>query len=109
MKTEVLKSIKKTEEEYQAMIGEAQAERKKTLYDAEMEAENLILKAQNDAEEYRKQRLLEARQQAQGRHAEIVKGGEQRAEALMAQGNRNLDKAVDFIVSRFKEQLHVKA
>ncbi len=109
MKTDVLKSIRETEEEYQAMIRDAQAERKKSLSDAELEAENLVLKAQKDAAEHRNQRLLEARAQAQNRYAEIVREGEARAEALKAAGNKNLAKAVDFIVTRFKEQLHVKA
>lgn len=109
MKTDVLKSIRETEEEYQAMIHDAQAERKKSLSDAELEAENLVQKAQNDAGEYRNQRLAEARAQAQNRYTEIVREGEVRAEALQKQGNKNLAKAVDFIVSRFKEQLHVKA
>ncbi|WP_394339344.1 MULTISPECIES: ATPase [unclassified Methanoculleus] len=109
MKTDVLKSIRETEEEYQAMIRDAQAGRKKSLSDAEVEADNLIQKAQKDAEGYRNQRLAEARAQAQNRYAGIVKEGEARADALQQQGERNLTKAVDFIVARFKEQLHAKA
>lgn len=109
MKTDVLKSIRETEEKYQVMIRDAQAERKKNLSDAELEAENLIQKAQKDAEDYRSQRLIDARAEAQNRYAEIVREGEVRAEALKAQGSKNHAKAVDFIVSRFKEQLHVKA
>ena len=109
MKIDVLKNIRETEEEYQAMIRDAQAERKKNLSDAELEADNLIVKAQKGAEDYRNQRLAEARAQAQNRYAEIVREGETRAEALKASGNKNLAEAVDFIVTRFKEHLHVKA
>ena len=109
MKTDVLKSIRETEEEYQAMIRDAQAERKKSLSDAELEADNLVRKAQNDAGDYRNRRLVEARAQAQNRYTEIVKEGEARAETLKAQGGKNLTRAVDFVVSRFKEHLHVKA
>ena len=64
------------------MIRDAQAERKKSLSDAELEAENLVRKAQKDAEDYRNQRLTEARAEAQNRYAEIVREGEARAEAL---------------------------
>lgn len=109
MKTDVLKSIRETEEEYQTMIRDAQAERKKNLSDAELEAENLIIKAQKSADDYRNQRLAEARAQAQNRYTEIVKEGEARAEVLKASGSKNLPEAVDLIVARFKEQLHVKA
>ncbi|MFA7562296.1 MAG: V-type ATPase subunit subunit G family protein [Methanoculleus sp.] len=109
MKIDVLKNIRETEEEYQAMIRDAQAERKKNLSDAELEAENLVRKAESDAAEYRNQRLAEARTQAQHGYAEIVKEGEARAEALKATGKKNLAEAVDLIVTRFKEHLHVKA
>ncbi|NLA38169.1 MAG: ATPase [Methanomicrobiales archaeon] len=109
MKTDVLKSIKETEEEYQVMIRDAQAERKKSLSDADLEAENMVQKAHKDAGDYKIQRLAEARADAQNRYAEIVREGETRAEALAAQGNKNRAKAVEVIVSRFKEQLHVKA
>jgi V/A-type H+-transporting ATPase subunit G/H len=109
MKTDVLKSIRETEEEYQAMIRDAQAARKKSLADAEQEAESLVLKAQSDAGEYRNQRLAEARAEARRRYDEIVREGEARAETLKQQGNKNLARAVDAVVARFKEQVHVKA
>ncbi|MGB4051484.1 MAG: ATPase [Methanoculleus sp.] len=109
MKTDVLKSIRETEEKYQEMIRDAQAERKKSLSDAELEAENLVQKAEKDARDHRNQRLVDARAEAQNRYAEIIKEGEARAETLKAQGNKNHAKAVDFVVSRFRERLHVKA
>ena len=54
MKTEVLNDIKKTETEYQSMISAAQEEKKKRHAQAELEADNLIAKAQSNAEQYRK-------------------------------------------------------
>lgn len=109
MKIDVLKSIRETEEEYQEMIRDAQAERRKNLSDAELEAENLVQKAEKDAGDYKIQRLAEARADAQSRYAEVIKEGETRAEALRVQGSKNQTKAVNFVVSRFKERLHVRA
>ena len=109
MKTEVLDDIKKTEAEYQSLISAAQEEKKKKRSQAELEADNLMVKAQSNAEQYKKLKLEEARQQAASKHAEILKGGSQRAEALKTKGEKNLNEAVQLLVARFKEQLHVGA
>jgi len=82
MKTEVLKDIKKTETEYQSMISAAQEEKKKRHSQAELEADNLITKAQSNAEQYKKLKLEEARHQAAHKHAENLKNGNRRAAAL---------------------------
>jgi len=109
MKTEVLRDIKKTEEEYQKTITSAQEEKRHRHSQAELEADNLVTKAQSNAEQYKKLKLEEARHQAALKHAEIIKSGNQRAAAIREKGSKNLPKAVQLLVSRFKEQLHVKA
>lgn len=109
MKTEVLASIKKTEDEYRSVISEAEVDKKKRISQAELEADNLIVKAQNDAEAYKKQRLADARQQALAKRDEIVKEGSRKAAALNEKGEKNLSRAVDLLVSRFQENLHVQA
>jgi len=109
MKTEVLNDIKKTEAEYQSVISTAQEEKKKRRAQAELEADNLVTKAQSNAEQYKKLKLEEARHQAAQKHADIIKEGNQRSAALSEKGKRNLPKAVQLLVSRFKEQLHVGA
>ena len=73
MKTEVLRDIKKTEEEYQKTISAAQEEKKQRHSQAELEADNLVTKAQSNAEQYKKLKLEEARHQAALKHAEIIK------------------------------------
>ena len=109
MKTEVLRDIKKAEEEYQTMISKAQEEKKQKHSQAELEADNLVTKAQSNAEQYKKLKLEEARNQAALKHAEIIRNGNQRAAALKEKGQKNLSKAVQLLVSRFKEQLNVSA
>ncbi len=109
MRTEVLQDIKKTEEEYQSMISAAQDEKKRRRSQAELEADNLITKAQSNAEQYKTLKLEEARHQAALKHAEIIKSGNQRAAAIREKGAPHLSKAVQLLVARFKEQLHVNA
>jgi V/A-type H+-transporting ATPase subunit G/H len=109
MRTEVLRDIRKTEEEYRTMIRTAQDERKQRRSQAELEADNLVTKAKGNAEEYKKLKLEEARRQAASRHADILKEGEVKASALKQKGAQHLGKAVQLLVTRFKEQLHVDA
>ena len=109
MKTEVLRDIKKTEEEYQKTITAAQEEKKHRHSQAELEADNLVTKARSNAEQYKKLKLEEVRQQVALKHAEIIKSGNQRAAAIREKGVPHLSKAVQLLVARFKEQLHVKA
>lgn len=109
MKTEVLRDIKKTEEEYQKTITAAQEEKKHRRSQAELEADNLVTKAQSNAEQYKKLKLEEARHQASLKHAEIIQSGNQRAAGIREKGSKNLKKAVQLLVMRFKEQLHVEA
>ena len=109
MRTEVLRDIKKTEDEYRTTIQTAQEERKHRRSQAELEADNLVTKATSNAEEYKKLKLEEARRQAASRHEDILREGEARAAALKQKGAKNLDKAVQLLVGRFKEQLHVNA
>jgi V/A-type H+-transporting ATPase subunit G/H len=106
MKIDVLKDIKATEEEYQSRINKVMAERKRSLSDAELEADNLVMKASTGAEEYKNMRFAEARKQAEDRREEIISDGERKAEELKARGRQNLDRAVELLVSRFKETLH---
>ena len=109
MKTEVLKDIKTTEEEYQSRISTVMAERKRSISDAELEADNLVMKAGASAEEYKKMKFTEARQQAEKKREEIIREGDRKAGDLKAKGSHNLDTAVELLVSRFKEKLHADA
>ncbi len=109
MKIEVLNDIKNAEEDYKKMISEAQEKRKSTIAGAELEAENILIKARDDAEEFRKQRISEAHSQAGARYEKIISDGKDSVMILEQKGRNNLGIAVDLLVTRFREQLHVSA
>ena len=88
---------------------QAQEQRKSLVASADQEADNLIHKAQEDAEEFKKQRIADSRSQATIRHDKIISDGKAEALALESRGRQNLAKAVDLLVNRFKEQLNVSA
>jgi V/A-type H+-transporting ATPase subunit G/H len=109
MKTEVLKSIKETEAKSKSAITAAEAEREQTLSAARLEADNLIAKAVQIAEDYKKQKLSDARNAAAAKHAAIATQGKAEAETLIMQGSRRLPQATSLFVERFKEKLNVSA
>jgi V/A-type H+-transporting ATPase subunit G/H len=107
MKSEVLKNIKTAEEEYQSLLSTVMAEKRRRLSDAELEADNLVMKASASAEEYKKLKYEEIRQQAERKRTEIMMEGDRKAADLKAKGSKNFDKAVNLLVARFRERMNV--
>jgi V/A-type H+/Na+-transporting ATPase subunit G/H len=105
MRIEVLKSIKQSEEAYKTMIAEARAEKERRINAARLEADNMVIRAAADVEEYKKKRLADAHAEAAIKRRAIMKEGEERVNALRAKGKKNQEKAVAFLTTRFKEQL----
>ena len=109
MKTEVLKSIKETEAKSKSTIEAAQLAAEKTISAAKQDADALIAKATAVAEDYKKQRLLDARNKALTEHDAVVAQGKKDAEQLIKAGDKKLPQATSLFVERFKEKLHVSA
>jgi len=109
MKTEVLKSIKETEAKSKSTIQAAEADAEKILSSAKQEADNLIAKATAVAEDYKKQRLLDARNKALAEHDAVVAKGKIDAQAMIKAGDKKLSQATSLFVERFKEKLHVSS
>jgi vacuolar-type H+-ATPase subunit H len=109
MKIEVLKRIKDTEKGYAAMISEAKAAKEKRVASARLEADNLVIRAEAEIEEYKRKRLAEARDEISRKRAVIQRKGEEHGTAVKNRGRSNLDRAVTLLVKRFREQLHVPA
>ncbi|KAF1077223.1 ATPase [Methanogenium sp. MK-MG] len=107
MKTEVLQSIKKTEEESRSLIQAAREQKAKMLADARIEAENLIAKETEGAEEYKAKRISDAHAEAVKKSAVIIAAGEQQAASVRADSKKNLEEAVDQLVNHFKVKLNV--
>jgi V/A-type H+-transporting ATPase subunit G/H len=109
MKVEVLKDIKNAEDEYKSTIAAANETRRTLIASAEIEADNIVQDATKQAEEYKKQCIADARSQATAAYDKIVRDGKEQAAALESKGRQNLDKAIELLVTRFKEQLNVSA
>ena len=106
MKTEVLRSIKKAEEEYEKEIAEAKAEKERRLAAAALEADSLVMKARTGTEEFKKKRLEEARREAARKREAILRGGEGQATLLREQSGKNLDGAVRLLIKRFEAEVY---
>ena len=108
MKTEVLKAIRRAEEEYQAEIAGAKAERERRIAAATLEADSLVMKARTGTEEYKRQRLEEARREAGRKREAIMRSGEQQAALLREQAGKKLDGAVRLLVKRFEAEVYAR-
>jgi V/A-type H+-transporting ATPase subunit G/H len=108
MKTEVLKAIRKAEEEYEIEIAQAKAEKERRLAAAALETDNLVIKARAGAEEYKKKKLDDARREAARKREEILRAGEHQASLLREQSGKNLDGAVRLLLKRFEAEVYAK-
>jgi V/A-type H+-transporting ATPase subunit G/H len=109
MKVEVLKDIRHAEDEYKSIIAAANETRRTLIASAELEADNLVQDAAKQAEEYKKQRIADARSQATQTYEQIVHKGKDQAAALESKGRQNVDKVIEMLVTRFKGQLNVSS
>lgn len=109
MKTEILKSIKEAEAKSKSSIEAAELAAEQTLASAKLEADSLIAKAQAIAEDYKKQKLSDARNVAMTKHNAIIAQGKKDADMLVSSSSKKLEQAVSLFVERFKEKLHVSA
>ena len=110
MKTEVLKDIKTAEEEYRTMIRDAEADKKKSLANAELEADNLIVKGeQAPRKSTRRNAWPMPGQQLKSHMPGLSRKAKNAPLRSRNTGGKNLDRAVELLVTRFKEQVHVKA
>ena len=109
MKTEVLKSIKEAEARSKSIIEAAQLAAEKTISASKQDADALIAKATAVAEDYKKQRLFDARNKALAEHDAIVAQGKKDAKQLIKTSDKKLPQATSLFVERFKERLHVSA
>jgi vacuolar-type H+-ATPase subunit H len=107
MKTEVLRAIKQAEEEYQAELASAKAEKERTISAATLEADTLVMKAGAGSEEFKKKHLEDARRDAVRRREEILREGERKAALLREQAGKNLDGAVRLLLKRFEAEVYV--
>jgi V/A-type H+/Na+-transporting ATPase subunit G/H len=108
MKTEVLKAIRKAEEEYQAEMEKAKAEKERRIAAATLEAETLVSRAKDSSEEYKKKRLDDARKEAARKREEILRSGEHQASLLREQSGKNLDGAVKLLLKRFEAEVYAQ-
>ena len=108
MKTEVLRAIKKAEEEYQKEIALAKTEKERGIAAATLEADGLVMKARTGTEEFKKKHLEEARREAARKREAITRAGEHQAALLREQSGKNLDAAVRLLVQRFEAEVYAR-
>jgi V/A-type H+-transporting ATPase subunit G/H len=108
MKTEVLRAIKDAEKEYQSEIATAKTEKERRIAAAVLEADGLVMKARTGTEEYKKQRLEEARREAARRRDAIMRSGEQQAALLREQAARKVEGAVSLLMKRFEAEVYAQ-
>ena len=106
-KEETLQRIKAAEGQIRSVKELAAAEREKILRDARREAFELRESLRREAETRYEDILREADRATALETESILAAGRKRAAELLGQANRNLERAVDLLIQKFKGALNV--
>ena len=100
MSLEAIETITALEETMRAEKADAQAQGRAMKEEAARNGEALLVSVRRAAQEQEKELLIQAEQRAAGRGEEIARTAQAQSEALRHQAEKNLSKAVEFIVER---------
>ncbi len=106
-KEETLQKIKAAEGQIRSAKALAEAEREKILRDARRDAFELRESLRREAETRYEDILREADRATALETESILAAGRKRAAELLGQANRNLERAVDLLIQKFKGALNV--
>ncbi|MDP6648351.1 MAG: V-type ATPase subunit subunit G family protein [Candidatus Woesearchaeota archaeon] len=103
--TEILTEIRGSEKRAEQIIEKANGEKKAILDDAIMNSSELLNKTKEEIRKLQEQRTINARDKAKSIKEEKLKQGKKTADQLRKKVEKNINKAVDFVMEKFEEMI----
>ncbi len=101
-RAEILSEIKKAEEEAKATVVKANESKNKKISDASAQSREIIRKAEEDARSSADSEINEEKKVIKGEREKIVQKGVSDAIEIKNTAKKNIDKAVNFILTEFE-------
>lgn len=101
---ETVQEVRSAEKDAEAIIEEAEEQKKEKIADAEDRAEEIVEEARQSAEEKREKELAEHRSEIEERKEQIIEQGRTEAAELEEQASKNMEDALDLLMERFREK-----
>jgi V/A-type H+-transporting ATPase subunit G/H len=102
VKAEILSQIKKAEEDARKTVEDALREKELKIQEAKEQARLILKTAEQESAEYAEKTLASAKESIKTEREKIIAQGLEEAEKLKQEAQKNLDKAVDFLINEFE-------
>ena len=105
MEAEILSEIKESEKKADEIIEMANKEKERILHDARLESSKLLASKEEEIRKSQEKKLMDFRDKFRLISEEKLVEGKNAAKQLKARAEKNIPKAVDFILKKFEERI----
>ena len=102
---EILKEIRDSERESEGMLKEAEAEKQKIIEKAKKDSSKAISDSKEEIIRKREEKLAALREKAASLRNEKIQESSKFVKQLKAKAEKNISKAVDFVMEKFEEMV----
>lgn len=103
--TKLLDKIKDVEEESKKILEKAEKRKEKIISRAEQEAITIIENLEDELSTYQSEQVNKAKKRISGQREKLVSEGRKDAEAERKKAEKNIGKAVDYLISEFMREV----
>ncbi|MFH0868568.1 MAG: hypothetical protein V1831_04615 [Candidatus Woesearchaeota archaeon] len=103
--TEILTEIKESEKKAEEIIESAKREQEQILNDAKRNSSKLLVAKKQEIRELQEKKILDFRSNASSVRGERVNEGKKAANQAKANAEKNVSKAVEFVMKKFEEMM----
>jgi len=105
MEAEILSEIKEAEKKSDEIIERAQGEKESIVREATRNSSKSVAEKEEEAKQLQEKKLAEFREKAKLIREEKLAEGKAIAKQLRAKAEKNIPKAVDFVIKKFEEMM----
>ena len=105
MEAEILSEIRDSEKKAEEIIERAKHEKERILHEARIGSSKLLLSTEDEIKKQQEKKLTEFKQKSMTITDEKLAEGKTAAKQLKIKAEKNVSKAVDFVVKIFEEMI----
>ena len=103
--TEILKEIRESEKKADEIVSQAEIEKQRILNSAKRNSSKLLIEKKEEIRKAQEKKLMDFKSNASSIKAEKMGDGKKIADQIGAKAEKNMDKAVDFVMKKFEEMV----
>lgn len=105
MEAEILTEIKESEKRAEEIIERAKKDKESIIHEANSNSSKLLLAKQEEIKKSQEKKIADFREKAKLIREEKLAEGTIQVKQLRAKAEKNIPKAVDFVLSKFEEMM----